>query len=275
MRESGYADVHAGQLYYEIAGEGQPLVLIHAGIADSRMWDGQFEAFAQHYRVVRYDLRGFGKTRSERGVSFAYRQDLYELLEHLKIGKAFVVGLSMGGGIAVDFALEHPDRVAALIPVASGLNGYEAKPRDDEKSKFEQAKFQEMEELWKKKEHARLIELELEVWVDGPFQPPDRVAPALREQVRAMNTLAYTHDAEELKPQRMNPPASTRLGEIHAPTLVIVGDLDTYDVIEGCHALTQGIAGAREVVFPGVAHMVNMEKPVEFNRVVLDFLNNL
>src|SRR5690242_4972987 len=124
QRLAGYAPVENGQLYYEVAGEGYPLVLIHAGIANSRMWDAQVEAFAQRYRVIRYDTRGFGKTRTEE-TSYSNRQDLYDLLNHLGVEKAYVLGLSRGGQIAIDFTLEHPKMVAALIPVAAGFSGFD------------------------------------------------------------------------------------------------------------------------------------------------------
>src|SRR5258708_1907088 len=118
----GFAAVDGARLYYEIMGAGHPLVLVHAGIADSRMWDDQFAAFAEHFTVVRYDIRGFGKSVMPPGVSSTYR-DLHGLLRVLGIERAHVVGLSIGGGIAIDFTLQHPEMVTALVPVASGLGG--------------------------------------------------------------------------------------------------------------------------------------------------------
>jgi pimeloyl-ACP methyl ester carboxylesterase len=253
-------------------GEGHPLVLIHAGVADCRLWNDQFALFAQHYKVIRYDLRGFGKTQSE-SVSFSYRQDLYDLLKHLGIEKAHVLGLSMGGQIATDFVLEHPEMVTALIPVAAGLSGYQRKPTDDEKSKFEQQCFEEMDKAWEQKDFARLAELEVQMWVDGPMQSTLRVPAAIREKVREMDLLALSH-TEDLKGQPLKPPAIGRLAEIRVPTLVIWGDLDTHGVIEACELLSRDIAGASKAVLPSVAHIVNMERPVEFNRIVLGFLSH-
>src|SRR5262249_13492382 len=113
---NGFAEVEGGQLYYETAGTGHPLTLIHAGVADGRMWDDQFLTFAQHYRVIRYDARGFGRSRTE-SVSFSNRRDLYDLLRHLGVEKTYVMGVSRGGQIATDFTLERPEMVDALIPV--------------------------------------------------------------------------------------------------------------------------------------------------------------
>src|SRR5579883_2650659 len=121
---TGYVDVEGGKLYYEVAGTGHPFVLIHAGVADHHMWDDQFPVFAQRYRVIRYDTREFGLTTSE-NVSYSNRQDLYDLLRHLGVEKTYVMGCSLGGQIAVDFTLEHPDMVDALIVVGGGISGHE------------------------------------------------------------------------------------------------------------------------------------------------------
>lgn len=270
---SGMCEVNGSKLYYETMGEGHALVLIHAGVADSRMWDGQFAAFAERYRVVRYDMRGFGQSHSESG-AFSFRQDLADLLKHLNIEKIFLLGLSMGGQIATDFTLEHPELVAALMPCAAGLSGYDSKVGDDAKSQFESKAFAEMEAAWEQKDRARLLELELDMWVEGPQQARGRAASSVRERVREMNSDVMKH-TEELTSQRLDPPAVGRLGEIRGPTLVIVGDLDTTSVLEACDLLASGIAGARQVVIPGTAHMLNMEQPAEFNRIVLDFLSAL
>lgn len=269
--QTGFLDVEGGQLHYEVAGEGQPLALIHAGIADSRMWDDQFEVFAERYRAVRYDTRGFGKSKTE-SVSFSNRQDLYDLLKHLGAANAFVLGVSRGGQIAIDFTLEHPEMVPALIPVAAGLGGYEHKPSDDVKSRTENQIFTEMDEFWEKGDFARLAEMEIRMFVDGPGQSPDRVDQQIQERMLEMSRDNYSRKDGEAKPRVLEPPAFGRLGEIQVPTLIIVGNLDTSGTLAMADLLEQGIAGARKVVIEGAAHMVSMERPDEFNRVVLDFL---
>ncbi len=271
---TGFAPVQGGRLYYEVLGEGHPLVLVHAGIADLRMWNEQFPIFARHFRTVRYDQRGYGKSESE-GVSYSPRQDLLDLLDHLGIDRAHLIGVSMGGMLIVDFTLEHPERVTALVPVGAGLSGYQAQVGKDKKSQLELKQFTRMDELWDKKDMDGLLELELEMWVDGPMQARDRVAPEVRNLVGEMSRQASTHLAEGAKPEELNPPAYRRLGDIHVPTLVIVGDLDTTGILQRCEILAHDIPGAREVIIPGTAHMLNMEKPAEFNQIVLDFLNGM
>jgi pimeloyl-ACP methyl ester carboxylesterase len=271
---TGFLDVPGGQLYYEVAGTGHPLVFIHAGVADNRMWDEQFVPFAERYRVIRYDTRGFGKTRTE-GVEFSNRQDLYDLLTHLGVETAYVIGLSRGGQIAVDFTVEPPEMVAALIPAAAGLSGYDQPLGDSVAVQQEAALFTRMEELWEKGAHDELQELEVHAWVDGPRQPVGRAASDVRERVREMNAGAYNRGEPEPKPQPLDPPAAGRLHEIAVPTLVLIGDLDELATQAMAEYMAQHIPGARKVVFPGAAHMVNMERPERFNEVVLEFLDRV
>lgn len=264
--ESGYVPVSGARLYFEVTGDGHPLVLIHAGIADCRMWDEQFTEFSKTYRVIRYDTRGFGKSKTE-DVEFSNRQDLFDLLEHLDLETAYILGASRAGGIALDFTLDHPEKVDALILVGSGLGGLDHRPPDHEKRMFD-----EMSEAWDQKDFVRLAGLELKMWVDGPGQHESRVAPALRDRVREMILDTYNAHTTEGKPQRLDPPAAKRLAEVEAPTLIILGDLDESGVLAASDQLERGIRGARKVVMAGTAHMPSMERPSEFNQIVLDFL---
>ena len=159
--ETGFAEVGGASLYYEVTGEGHALVLLHAGIADRRMWDGQFEEFARDYRVVRYDRRGFGLSEMVEG-PFSHADDLRGLLDHLGIQSASFIGCSMGGAVAIDFVLNHPDRARALILVASAVGGFES---DDPQPR-------EWDELVAADEAGdleRVSELEVRIWVDGPY----------------------------------------------------------------------------------------------------------
>ncbi len=264
---SGFAQVNGARLYYEMAGDGYPLVLIHAGIADSRMWDSQFGPLSKHFRVVRYDVRGFGKSDPAKS-SFSHRDDLYQLLRFLKIDKTYLLGLSMGGGTAIDFAIEHPGMVAALIPVASGLSGHEASEELKERENQTDAAF-------KSGDLARTVELEIQTWVDGPNRDPSQVDRRVRELVREMDTYTtsrYIGQPTPIPGTPLKPPAISRLAKIRAPTMIIVGDQDVPDILEVSKLLESGIPNSRRVVVSGAAHMVNMEKPAEFNRLVFEFL---
>jgi pimeloyl-ACP methyl ester carboxylesterase len=263
-----YLDIPGGRLYYEVQGDGEPLVLIHAGVADLRMWDPQMDAFAEHYKVIRYDERFCGRSRTDE-VEFSRRKDLSDLLDHVGARRAAILGCSRGGQLAIDFTLENPDRVAALVVVAPGVSGLESPLGDVERPYIERA-----EPLWEAENWDGLVDVELEMWVDGPGQSADRIDPAVRERVREMDLGNYKNHTENLegKSQQLDPPAAGRLGEIGAPTLVVAGDLDMPSVLSAVDAIERDVPGARKAVIPGTAHMLNMEKPAEFNRLVLDFL---
>lgn len=265
--DTGFAEVNGARLSYEVSGEGRPLVLIHAGIADSRMWDAQFTTFAQQYRVIRYDMRGFGRSAMPPG-PFAHHEDLHGLLSFLGIESAYLVGVSLGGRVAIDLALTHPELVAALIPAASALDGHRW---SDEARR----RWAEIGAAVEGGDVARAVELELRMWVNGPTRTPEQVDAAVRERVRTMNAAIFARAADDSGEQGLEPPAIDRLGEIRAPTLAIAGDRDMPDILAIADRLAAGIAGARKVVMPGVAHLLTMEQPVAFNRIVLDFLRDL
>jgi 3-oxoadipate enol-lactonase len=270
----GFAEVNGAKLYYEVTGTGHPLALLHEGVADSRMYDDQFNAFAQYYRVVRFDIRGFGQSDLPPGDEpVALHEDLYALLAFLGIEKTYLLGMSIGGAIALDFTLAHPDMVDALILVAPGVSGYDMTSFEAEYK----AIGEEIEEAVKRGEYERASELETRIWVDGPQRTPHQVDPVVRQRVYEMNLHNYRHigAAEFPQPQQLEPPAITRLGEVAVPTCLIIGDMDVREMLSIIEKLEQGIPGARKVVMHDVAHALNMEQPEEFNRIVLDFLGSL
>jgi 2-hydroxy-6-oxonona-2,4-dienedioate hydrolase len=267
LRETGTADVNGAQMYYEVVGEGEPLVLVHAGIADSRMWEGQISAFADRYRVIRYDMRGFGRTQIVEG-PFSHHEDLRGLLEFLDVDRAHLVGCSMGGGAVLDFALEYPDRVGNLVLVGSAIGGF----RPD----FDPPK--EWDELVAADEAGdleRISELEVQIWVDGPGRSPDLVDASIRDLVREMNLIALRNEALELGEEwEPDPPAADRLPDVQAPTLLIVGAEDQPRVFAAANLLEKELPNVRKIVMHGTAHVPNMERPEEFDGIVLDFLED-
>jgi 3-oxoadipate enol-lactonase len=269
--QSGFAPVYHGSLYYEVAGSGKPVLLIHAGVADCTMWDDQFNLFSQSYRVIRYDTRGYGKSRTET-TQFSNRQDILDLFSHLGVERACVIGISRGSQIAIDFALEHPDRVSALVAVAPGITGFEYHAGDNEQARREIELFKHMDELWEKKVYDELAELEVHTWADGPSQPVGRASPEIREYIRKFVRANYTRQDGQATPQSLEPPAINRLSKIHQPTLILVGEYDTCDTLAAADELECQIPLARKVGIPGVAHMIPLEQPEVFNDVVLSFV---
>lgn len=261
----GTAEVNGASIHYETLGDGDPLVLVHAGIADGRMWNPQMEAFAERHRVIRYDQRGFGETPAVEG-PYSHHEDLRGLLDHLGVERASFVGCSMGGATVLDFALSYPEAVASLVLVCSAIGGFDPE-MEPPKEWDELVAADEMGDL------ERVSELEVRMWVDGPERGPDKVASEIRDLVREMNLIALRNEdsglGEELE---LEPPAADRLHEIQAPTLVIAGELDQPRTIQGADLLARSIPEARKVVMPGTAHLPNLESPEEFNRIVLDLL---
>ena len=271
--QKGFAEVNGTRLYYEVAGEGHPLVLNHGGLVDNHLWDDQFAEFSKHFKVIRYDMRGFGDSGLiKKGMeSYSMERDLLSLLQYLDIQKTYVMGLSMGGSLSVDFTLQYPEMVDALITVGAGLSGFE----EDDPEEFK-AMEEKMEEAFRRGDIARSVEISLQMWTDGPFRTPEQVNPQVRERVRAMTTHNLERgDDEEVRPQHIEPLAAERLSEIHVPTLIIVGSEDVEFILSIASKLERDIVGAKKVVIPHTAHHLNMEKPQEFNRVVIDFLEQV
>jgi 3-oxoadipate enol-lactonase len=262
----GVAEVNGARLWYEEAGSGPAVVLLHGHLIDSGQWDDQFPTFAREFRTVRYDARGFGYSDLPEG-PFSFSDDLCGLLDRLGIEQASLIGNSGGGATAIDFALAHPGRLDALVPVGSALNGYsfggELPPAlADYRSALEHG------------DHEGAVELGLRIWADGPRRP-DQVGAAARERTREMMARQVLRPDPHAQARWVEPPAVSRLSEIAAPTLVIVAEHD----LPRLHAIADLIAlevpSARKEVLPDAGHHPNMEHPGTFNELVLSFLRRV
>ena len=251
-------------IFFETAGQGPAFVMLHAGIAHSAMWDPQFDFFQNKYRVVRFDQRGFGKTTTTTK-TFNRRADLRTLLDRLHIERAIVMGCSMGGSLAVDFALEYPERVAALILIAAGVSG---NPSTPELSKA----WEEQDAAFAAGELERGIELELQMWVDGPQRTPEQSNADVRAKIRAMELDNLKINTDGYNPVPLDPPAIGRLGEIRVPTLILIGQGDQPHVNALAPKLAREIPNARLVAFENTAHVPSMEKAEEVNEAIEGFL---
>lgn len=265
MRETGVVEVNGAQIAYDAAGGGHPLVLVHGGLGDRRMWDDQMDAFARRYRVIRFDLRGYGASPMPAG-PVAFHQDLGGFLRALGISRAHLVGLSFGAGVVTDFVLTHPEMVSSFISVASVIGGI---------SDQTMARIEEADGAGESGDLDRAVELELRLWIDGVGRRPDDVDAQVRERVRAMNRAVWEHSASDVEIIELDPPARSRLADIRAPTLVVVGELDVPDVRATADLLERQIPGARRVTIPHAAHHPQMEQPAMFNQAVLAFLATL
>jgi len=248
---------------------------INGMLLDRRSWDDQFDVFARQYKVLRYDMRGWGDSAQEQAEPpFSPRQDLLSLLDSLHINTSYLLGLSGGGAVALDFTLEHPDKVDALILVSSGISGYQLRMTETI-----QAFIGQYYGALQQKDIASAVEATVRFWTDGPRRTPEQVNAQARARITEMPTQHIQRHGDLMAHQQhmlpLEPPAVNRLAEVKVPALVVVGEEDAPETIEIADALEQGIAGAIKVVLAGTAHHPNMEKPEEFNRVMLDFLNGL
>jgi 3-oxoadipate enol-lactonase len=257
--------VQGAPLYYEVFGDGPPLLLIHAGVADSRMWDVQWETLSAEYRLIRFDMRGWGRSTPPDG-PFAHHEDARLLLDHLGIESAHVAGVSFGGRVAIDFALAYPDRVRSLILGAPSVGGLEAAPEVQAFGEKEDA-YLEAGDL------ASATQLNVDFWVIGPVRMAYEVDAAVRQSVYEMQHAAFQIALPpDFAPQGLQPPAVNRLNEIRVPTLVLVGDADQPSAIETARRVAAEIPRAQLVMRPNTGHMVTMEHPLEANAHISTFL---
>jgi pimeloyl-ACP methyl ester carboxylesterase len=258
--ESGFAEVNGARLYYEASGRGPAVVLVHGGLGDSRMWDAQMKPLSKRFRVVRYDIRGYGRSPAPT-VEYYPHEDLRALLDYLKIERATVVGLSLGGIVAADFALEYPARVERLVLVGAGLRG-DKQPPDEKASAARRIGASEGPEKY------------FEAFTQADMLAGLRGRPRAREAMHRMMVENYKADAyiRAGLPQSPEPPTIQRLEQIKAPTLVVIGSLDGKNLRNIADTLATRIPGARKVVIRGASHHPPVETPEEFNRVLLDYL---
>ncbi len=261
----GFAEVNGTRLYYEVLGRGHPLVLVHGFTANTRMWDDQFEVFAKRFKVVRYDMRGFGKSALPIvGKEYSYAEDLKALLNQLGIDYAYVIGSSMGGRIALDFTLEYPEVTKALILADSSLGGFQ----DWSKTGFDPDK--------EAKEKGVEAAKDLLIKTDPIILRLAREKPDVAVRTGQMlSDYSGWHFVNTDPCRSLDPPAIERLQEIRVPTLIIVGEHDSSDFRRIADILNRKIQGSKRMTLAGVGHVPNMEAPREFNEAILSFLANV
>jgi pimeloyl-ACP methyl ester carboxylesterase len=262
-------EINGARIHVELTGKGDPVVLVHAGIADARMWDPTVPALDGDHRVVRYDMRGYGRSTIPPH-PFAHHHDLAALFHALDLGPAVVIGASYGGEVATALALEHPELVRGLVLINT-LAGMR------EPSEQLRAGWRAVNAAMDQGDVPGAVEIETKMWVDGPHRQPAEVDLELRQRVTAMNgaifaRIAEVDAAEEREP---DPPVVDRLGEIAAPTLVIVGMLDQPDAVASADTLAAGIPNATLIRIDDAAHLPSMERPEAVNQAVRQFLASL
>lgn len=270
MAQPGFAEINNARIYHEIAGDGTPLVMIHAGVADSRQWSNELDHYASRFRVLRYDMRGYGNSEPVDG-EYSHLRDLISLLDHLHIDQPGVLmGCSMGGGVAMNLALEQPSLVRALIMVDSGPPGLTLDVPPPPKAA-------EVEKAFEKGDLDMVVELETQLWFDGTGRESTQVNQEMRRLVYEMNHTALIHETKQLGTRLPDTEvqAVDRLNELAIPVLVIVGEHDTPYMLAAADFMTNKIPLARKVVINDAAHLPNLDHPDVFQKGVNDFLESV
>jgi len=258
---SGYADVNGTRLYYEISGFGEPIVLIHGGYCDLRVWDDQIQDFSERHKLIRYDLRGHGKSALPTpNESYKHHEDLKALLEHLGIPEAHICGHSFGSGIAVDFALSYPEMCKSLISGGPIVFGYSSSSMEALSSFVNK-----VDSMFKEKGKKAATDY----FYAGFYYKDQNVLDRLKEI-----TLDYSfwHALHEDPMEVVHPLAIEQIESISKPTLIITSDNDVEPCREIAVLMEKRIRNSKRVVIADAGHDFNLEKPFEFNRIVLDFI---
>ena len=261
---SGFLELpDGGRLYREIGGRGSPVVFAHAGIADRRMWDREFRRYGSRHTVVRYDRRGLGRS-SPATAAYSDVGDLELLREALGLGPVVLVGCSMGGRVAIDYALEHPESVRALLLVSPALSGWtpEFDPEGQPAYQRDAERFQPVLDAWKGGRREEAVERLREYWCAAQPAPTRRLVHTMMVE-NADEIFGDVSAAHQTGP---DPPAVRRLGAIRAPTTVLYGDQDEPSSRYIAERVAREIPGAQFVRVAGADHLVNLSRPKEFDR---------
>jgi 3-oxoadipate enol-lactonase len=265
-------DVPGGTIAYELAGRGRPIVLLHEGIADRRMWNREFPLLGRDHTVVRYDLRGYGGS-TPAASEYSPVRDLEALLDHVGLKRPLIVGPSVGGKIALDLALASPDRVGALLLIAPGYSGMDYDHVPGGKATFERDE--------------TLSKAAADAWAAGKVEEATESLRQLWGQslkgsaldlFRTMVKDNATEIFEERSGRhetREGGPAAARLGEIRVPTRILVGDRDNPAMPHCANFLARGISGAKVQLVPGADHLLNLSRPDAFDSAIREFVGSL
>jgi pimeloyl-ACP methyl ester carboxylesterase len=264
-----YLNLGDGQLYYETAGKGTPLILAHAAFLDSRMFDAIWERLAKHFRVIRYDMRGFGKSSPVTG-PLCRRDDLVRLLTALDVTHAHLVGCSLSGTVGLDLALEQPHRFKSLTLVGSTPSGFQLQ---GEPPRY----LMEMFAALQSGNFNHANELQIRIYLDGENREPGQVDSTLRKNALEMNRIPVAQNTlfiSDMQPANpLTPPAITRLESVMCPTWVVAGELDHSEILRAADEMARRIPDARKTIIESAGHVPSYEKPDTIVKLLMDFLS--
>jgi pimeloyl-ACP methyl ester carboxylesterase len=258
--DNGYVNVDGGKLFYEIAGKGENIVLLHDGMVNHRIWDEQFTVLAKNYRVIRYDRRGYGKSTDPQ-TKYSHIDDLNQVFIQLKVDKAIVFGMSSGGGLAINFALTYPEKVKGLVLVGSVVSGFGYTSHMTTRGGHMNPALMS--------DPAKLRKYFI---MDDPYEI---YSGNTKAKEKVMTLLPY-FGRDNIVPTK--PPAKIAvncLSEIKVPALILVGEYDHPDVHAHAGVINAGIQNSKREIIPNSGHLIPIEQPALFNEAVISFLNKL
>jgi 3-oxoadipate enol-lactonase len=258
--DTGYVTVDGGKLFYEIAGKGENIVLLHDGMVNHRIWDEQFPLLARNYRVIRYDRRGYGKS-SDPETKYSHIDDLNQVFVQLKVDKAIVFGMSSGGGLAINFALTYPEKVKGLVLVGSVVSGFGYTSHMTTRGGHMNPAYMS--------DPAKLIKYFI---MDDPYEIYSGNIKAKEKVMTLLPYLGRDNNVPTKPPEKI---AVKCLSEIKVPTLILVGEYDIPDVHAHAGVINAGIQNSKREIIPNSGHLIPIEQPLLFNEVVMTFLNTV
>ncbi|NMP21958.1 alpha/beta fold hydrolase [Sulfobacillus harzensis] len=254
-------------LWYDLHGNGEAVILLHSALGDHRQWDPQMEALTRHFRVVRFDARGYGQS-ADPEEAIDPTDDLITLMNELGLKKAHLVGSSMGGTTALHAALVHPDRVDRLVLLGSGILGFEPENlASDVPETIEQAYVSALES----RDIEALIAVAEQIWLQGIHGRPESVpekARALFETMNQERLRLHPPDGPEYRPGN----DVDQLNRLAAPLLIVIGEWDTAYCRQAAATLAERVSH-QIVRLPETAHFPNLTQAETVNRLLLEFLS--
>jgi len=259
--DTGYVNVDGGKLFYEIAGTGRNIVLLHDGMVNRQIWDEQFGFLAKSYRVVRYDRRGYGKSTDPQ-TQYSHIDDLNQVFTQLKVDKAVLFGMSSGGALAINFALENPEKVSGLVLVGAVVSGFGyTSHMTNRGGHFNPGDLDSDTE--------KVIRYFI---MDDPYEIYSENKVAKEKVMRLVPYMGRDNKVPTRPPKRV---AVRFLSEIKVPTLILAGEFDIPDVHAHAGVINAGIPNSRREIIPRSGHLIPIEQPVLFNEAISGFLKKL
>ena len=268
--DSGYLDISQTRLYFERAGTGIPLLLVHAGVADREQWNNEFSNLSENFQVIRYDLRGYGESDPARG-SFSHLQDLTNVIKKLNLTPPLILmGCSLGAVLSLDYALENPQDIRALIMVGPGPCGFEIED-------CAQELFSEAKKAFEAGDLKHLAEIETQMWFDCMYAEPDQVDRSMRALLYDMNrsVLGRETDNIEQSQEKTANPSAIKMNQIDFPVLIVVGSEDLPYMHSAADYFVERIRSARKEIIEHAAHIPNIDQPHLFQEKVMNFLDEV